>query len=77
MPSSTVPFTTRFTVPSRFTRSITISMSVAVPDLADRAAGERLGRDVADAGAGGDAAEARVGDHGDVLAEVQMLAAPR
>ena len=31
------------------------------------------GRNVADAGAGGDAAETRVGEHRDVLAEIQML----
>ena len=37
------------------------------------AAGQRFGGDVADAGAGGDAAEARVGEHGDVLAEGEML----
>ena len=46
---------------------------VAVAQLADRAAGQRLGADVADAGAGGDAGEARVGEDGDVLAERQVL----
>ena len=46
---------------------------VAVAEFADGAAGEGLGRDVADAGAGGDAAEARVGEDGDVLAEGEGL----
>ena len=46
---------------------------VAVAQLADGAAGERFRRYVADAGAGRDAAEASIGDDGDVLAEGQML----
>jgi hypothetical protein len=45
---------------------------VAVAHFADGAAGQRLGRNVADAGAGGDAAETRVGDHRHVLAEIQV-----
>ena len=43
--------------------------AVAVAHLADRAAGQRLRADVADAGAGRDAGEAGVGQHRDVLAE--------
>ena len=46
---------------------------IAVSQFADGAAGERLGRDVADAGSGGDAAEARVGEDGDVFAEGESL----
>src|SRR5574341_289958 len=42
---------------------------VAVAHLAGRPAGERFGRDVPDAGAGRNAAEPRVRDHGYVLAE--------
>ena len=48
---------------------------VAVLKFADGATGERFGGDVPDAGAGGDAAEARVGEHGDVLAEGESLRA--
>src|SRR5262249_37405152 len=40
---------------------------VAVSNAADRPAGERLGADVADAGAGRNTGEARIGDHRDVL----------
>ena len=46
---------------------------VAVADLAERPSRERLGADVADAGPGRDAREPGVGDHGDVLAERQVL----
>ena len=46
---------------------------VAVAQLADRTAGQRLGRDVADAGTGGHAAEAGVGEHRHVFAERQIL----
>ena len=45
----------------------------AVPDLPDRASGQSLGGDMTDAGAGGNAAEPRVGDDGDVLAEIEVL----
>ena len=82
LPDSRVPSfgarrsTTRLTDPSSFTRSIDDLDQVAIPHLADRSAGQRFRRDVADAGAGGDAAEARVGDHRHVLAEIQILAAP-
>ena len=41
---------------------------VALMDFADRPAGQGLRRDMADASAGGDAAEARVGQDGDMLA---------
>ena len=43
---------------------------IAVAQLADRPAGERLGADVADAGARGDAGEARVGEQGDAAAVI-------
>ena len=42
---------TRSTLPSSALRSITIWIEVAVAHLADRTAGQRLGADVADAGA--------------------------
>jgi len=40
---------------------------VAILKLADRAPGKGFGRDVSEAGAGGDTAEAGVGEQGDVL----------
>src|SRR5262249_1396552 len=43
--------------------------AVAFDDLADRASGQRLGRDVTDAGPGGHTGEARVCQHRDVLPE--------
>ncbi len=46
---------------------------VAVEDAPDGTSGECFGRDVADAGSGGDAAEARVGEYGDVFAVGQVL----
>src|ERR1700722_1836798 len=46
---------------------------VAVAHLADGPAGKRLGRDVANAGAGRNAAETRIGQHGYVLAVRQLL----
>ena len=46
---------------------------VAFPNFADGAAGEGFGRDVADAGSGGDAAETRIGEYGDVLAMRELL----
>ena len=46
---------------------------VAFLDLSDCASGKGFGRDVADAGSGGDAAEARVSEHGDVMAERKRL----
>src|SRR6202789_1548059 len=46
---------------------------VAIHELADGASGERFGRDVADAGAGGDAAETGVGEQGYVLAGREPL----
>ena len=48
---------------------------VAVADPADRSSRERLGADVADAGAGGDAREPGVGQDGDLLAEREVLSA--
>ena len=45
---------------------------VAVAELADRPAGQRLGADVSDAGAGGNAREPGVGQDRDVLAERQI-----
>ena len=45
---------------------------IALPDLAYWASGERLGAYVSDAGAGGDAGEAGVGDERDVLAVGQV-----
>ena len=44
---------------------------IAVDEPADGPARQRLGADVADAGARRDAGEARVGHHRDVLAEAQ------
>src|SRR6185503_7668518 len=46
---------------------------IAVTHLADGAASQRLGRNVADARTSGYSAEARVGDNGDVLAELEIL----
>ena len=45
---------------------------VAIAERADRATGQRLGTDVADAGAGGHAGEARIGQDGHLLAPRQM-----
>ena len=45
---------------------------VAVADLAERAAGEGFGADVADAGPRRDAGEPGVGQHGDLLAEREV-----
>ena len=45
---------------------------VAVAQPPDRPAGERLGGDVADAGPGGDAGEARIGHEGHALREVEV-----
>ena len=45
---------------------------IAIAELADRAAGQRFGRDVSDARARRHAAEPRVGEDGDVLAERQI-----
>ena len=67
------PSPTRSTLPSRRFRSTTMRIRSPSRSLADRAAGQRLGADVADAGAGRDAGEARVGDHRDVLAPGQVL----
>ena len=50
---------------------------VVVQQLADRAAGERFGPDVTDAGAGRDAGEPGVGHQRHLLAPRQVLAAPR
>ena len=52
---------------------MTISMRSPSLHFADGAAGKRFRRDVADAGAGGNAAEARIGEDGDVLAVGQLL----
>src|SRR5450755_1186363 len=46
---------------------------IAIEHLADGATGQGFGRDVADAGTGGYAAEAGIGEHRDVLAEFQVL----
>ncbi len=46
---------------------------IAVLKFAECAAGEGLGGDVADAGSGRDAAEARIGEDGDMFAEGQRL----
>src|SRR5215831_12100632 len=46
---------------------------IAVENLPDRPAGQRLGRDVADAGSGRYSAEARVRHNSDVLAEIEVL----
>src|SRR5204863_10175925 len=46
---------------------------IAIANLAERAARERLGADVADAGAGRDSGETRVGQDGNVLAEAEVL----
>ena len=46
---------------------------IAVAQFADRAAGQRFGADVADAGAGADAGKPGVGDHGHFAAPVQIL----
>ena len=67
------PSPTRSTVPSSRLRSMTISNHVAVAHLADRAAGQRLRADVADARPRRDAGKAGVGQHRDVLAEVEVL----
>ena len=55
------PSPTRSTLPSSRLRSMTISNHVAVAHLADRAAGQRLRPDVADARPGRDAGKAGVG----------------
>src|SRR5262249_14434500 len=47
--------------------------TVTVLHLADRPAGERLGADMTDARPRRDAAEPGVGEHGDVLAEAEVL----
>ena len=49
---------------------------VAVAELADRPAGQRLGTDMSDARAGGNAREPGVGQDRHVLAERQDIAAP-
>ena len=54
--------------PSSCRQSIDDLDQVAVAHFADRPAGQCLGPDVADAGAGADARETGVGDHGDLLA---------
>ena len=46
---------------------------VTVLQLADGTSGESFGRDVTDAGSGGDAAETRVSEDGDVFAERKSL----
>src|SRR5208337_145740 len=46
---------------------------VAFPNLADRSASKRLGRYMPDAGSGGDATEARIGQYGNVLAVGKLL----
>ena len=63
---------TKSIVPSRRRVSISIAHEVAVAQAADGPAGQRLRRHVADAGAGGDAGEARVRDRGRRLREVQV-----
>ena len=60
-------------LPSSVRVSMTTRDAVAVAKRADRAAGQRLRPDVADAGAGRDAGEARVGDERDWLADVEVL----
>ena len=47
--------------------------AVAVAKLAERAAGQRFGADVADALAGRDTAEASIGQHGDVFAPGEIF----
>src|SRR5688572_16593896 len=46
---------------------------VAIPQPADRAAGPGLGAHVADAGAGGNAGKATIGDQGDALAVLNVF----
>ncbi len=46
---------------------------IAVADFSDRAAGQRFGSDVADAGTGADAGKPCVGEHGDLAAALKML----
>ena len=54
---------------------MTICDQVAVAEFADRAAGQRFGADVADAGPGGDAGEAGVGDTATCLPNFRCLRA--
>ena len=71
--ASTSSPATRFTEPCRLLRSITISIRSPSITLPIGPPGERLRRDMADAGAGRDPAETRVGQHRDMLAERQVL----
>ena len=60
-------------MPSSVARSITISIRSPSRSLPIGPPASASGDDVADARAGGDAAEPRVGEHRDVLAERQVL----